>query len=195
MPKVQKLRKYKLRNEITPYEVPIREEEEVIVSTPPTSTSIVIEKGIENQKKEIKIKILSRGQRKRQEKRDHILTKLGVLPLKGMKISSSISSSLSNNNNNTNKENNSKKGKQKNFNSLLSELEATLPIENLNEVVRPAALPNKSNKIKKSIAIREIQRMKLVEEHPSFKSNPLLAMKTHIEQMIALKTQERMSKK
>lgn len=187
MPKVQKLRKYKLVNQLNPYEIPLKEENIIIPSlnneiegNKQTKTTINNVNTSSNN--------LSRGQRKRQEKRERVLTKLGVLPLKNMKNISdvnSISSSVGLNSN--------KQKKPKSINSLLSELEATLPTEN-NEIVRPAALPAKTNKIKKSIAVRETQRMKLVEEHPSFKADPLLAMKTHIEHMIALKTQQKNKK-
>jgi hypothetical protein len=45
-----------------------------------------------------------------------------------------------------------------------------------------------SNKMKKSIAMREAARMKLVQEHPAFQANPLDAVHKHLEQMLAMKT-------
>lgn len=173
MPKIQKLRKFKVASQSSPYSLPTEErvEEEYKFSNPhgneetdSTTTKVPLEKKV----------MLSRGQRKRQEKRERVLTKLGVVPLKGMK---------------TGAEQPAKPTKQKPFQALLSELEASIP-EN-KEVIRPAAVTLKTNKIKKSVAIRESQRMKLVEQHPNFIADPLQAMKSHIEQMIALKMENK----
>jgi hypothetical protein len=163
MPKIQKLRRFKMATQSDPYSLP---------SATGAGTGAGAEAEANNEQIENKKTIiLSRGQKRRQEKREKVLTKLGVVPLKGMKTGLVPS----------------KPQKQKPFQSLLSELEATLP--KTKEVVRPAAVSLKSNKIKKSVAIRESQRMKLVEQHPNFIADPLTAMKAHIEQMIALKIQ------
>lgn len=66
----------------------------------------------------------------------------------------------------------------------LSDIEASLPAA----VARPAALAIKTNKMKKAVAIRETERMKLVQQHPLFISNPLDAVKQHLQQMMASKT-------
>jgi hypothetical protein len=159
MPKIQKLRKFKMATQSDPYSLP---------SVAAGGAGAGGEEG-SNDQTEKKTIVLSRGQKRRQEKREKVLTKLGVVPLKGMKTGLEQP----------------KPQKQKPFQSLLSELEATLP--KTKEIVRPAAVTLKSNKIKKSVAIRESQRMKLVEQHPNFIADPLTAMRAHIEQMIALK--------
>ena len=41
--------------------------------------------------------------------------------------------------------------------------------------------------MKKEIAVREATRMKLVQNHPAFQADPLGALKTHLEQMTAMK--------
>ena len=138
------------------------------------------ENEIQQNEGENKKVVLSRGQRKRQERRERVLTKMGVVPLKNMKTGVVKP----------------KTPKQKPFQSLLSELESTIVSESptTTAMIRPAAITLKSNKIKKSVAIRESQRMKLVEQHPNFIANPLQAMRAHIEQMIALKMENKIQK-
>ncbi len=187
MPKVPKLRKYKLTSQADPYSVPTKGESDRSLSLSQSSETATssLSLSLSTSESHTSAPVLSRGQKRRQEKRERVLTKLGVLPLKGMKTAPTNTSNI--------------KIKQKkqtmNFDSLLSELEATLPTTSAEnaEVVRPAALTLKSNKIKKSVAIRETQRMKLVEQHPSFLSDPLQAMKAHIEHMIALKTKSKIN--
>eukprot|EP00607_Mallomonas_marina_P004168 CAMPEP_0182427438 /NCGR_PEP_ID=MMETSP1167-20130531/17174_1 /TAXON_ID=2988 /ORGANISM="Mallomonas Sp, Strain CCMP3275" /LENGTH=107 /DNA_ID=CAMNT_0024609667 /DNA_START=193 /DNA_END=516 /DNA_ORIENTATION=- len=67
---------------------------------------------------------------------------------------------------------------------LLKELESLLPDElDTDEKRKPDT--GKSNKSKKAIAMRETERMKLVQQHPSFQSDPLAAMKSHIQQLVS----------
>jgi hypothetical protein len=165
MPKIQKLRKFKVASQSASYDLP---------STNETRT----EDNLRDEENEGEKKvILSRGQRKRQEKRERVLTKMGVVPLKNMKTGVEKT----------------KAPKQKPFQALLSELEATIVSDN-SATIRPAAVTLKSNKIKKSVAIRESQRMKLVEQHPNFIADPLQAMRAHIEQMISLKMENKVRK-
>jgi len=79
-----------------------------------------------------------------------------------------------------------KREKKDAFNALLSELESSLPAAS--DVVRPAAGQSvKTNKLKKTLAVRETARMKLVQQHPAFVENPIDAVKKHIEHMLAMK--------
>jgi hypothetical protein len=153
MPKAAKLRKYRVSKQAEPYEVP-KEVEQTNTEGDKVVTS------------------LSKGQKKRQLKREKVMMKMGIIPVKGLKTAPETT-------------------KKKSFHFLLSELEASLPTES-DEVVRPAAAaPIKTNKMKKSVAVREVERMKLVQQHPSFKDDPIVAMKAHIEHMIALKKKSR----
>ena len=149
MPKAAKLRKYRVSKQSDPYEAP---QQEI-----PADDA-----------KGAKVTTLSKGQKKRQLRREKVMMKMGIIPLKGLKVASDA------------------KKKKKEYSFLLSELEKTLPSSS-DEVVRPAAAVVKSNKMKKSIAVREVERMKLVQQHPSFVEDPIDAMKAHIEHMIALK--------
>jgi hypothetical protein len=66
----------------------------------------------------------------------------------------------------------------------MSELEVALSSQN--DLVR-SSVSTQSNKMKKAVAIRETQRMKLVQQHPMFLENPLNAMKLHIEHLVSFK--------
>jgi hypothetical protein len=169
MPKIQKLRKFKLASQAASYDLPSNSETRA-------EESFGDNEGNQNEGENKKV-VLSRGQRKRQEKRERVLTKMGIVPLKNMKTGVVKP----------------KAPKQKPFQALLSELEATIVSESP-AMIRPAAVTLKSNKIKKSVAIRESQRMKLVEQHPNFIADPLQAMRAHIEQMIALKMENKVQK-
>lgn len=81
----------------------------------------------------------------------------------------------------------------------LSDLEATLKFDlssssesnnsiDAEKLIRPAAGSTiKSNKMKKSVAVREAARMKLVQQHPSFQENPIMAINLHLQQMLKKK--------
>ena len=43
------------------------------------------------------------------------------------------------------------------------------------------------NKLKKNIAIREVERMKIVQNHPIYIANPLEAITTHLQSMIDIR--------
>ena len=114
---------------------------------------------------------LSRGQRKRSERRLHKL---------GKWESSSVTKALS------------KKGEREEKESrMMSELEKTLKAEGgAAVVIKPAsASSGTTNKMKREIALREAERMKAVQEHPAFVSNPIAAVHTHLQQMLALRQQ------
>ncbi len=79
--------------------------------------------------------------------------------------------------------------------SMLSQLEATLkPVsDNKKDNIRPASLSTiKSNNMKKTVAIRESERLKLVQQHPQFKANPIEAVRMHISHMISMKEATKM---
>lgn len=152
MPKIQKLRKHVLAH--NPY------------------------KGVEatsNKEAEETQVVLSKGQKKRQLKKEKIRTKIGL-------ISPVFKNSL-------------KKKNAEAKDKLLSELESNLKM-NLNEdgdnntVIKAAADTSlKSNKMKKAVAVREAARMKLVQQHPAFIENPIAAINLHLQQMISNKLQ------
>lgn len=157
MPKVQKLRKHALAH--NPYK------------TAETSSA----SNIVAHKKEPsipEIKVLSKGQKKRLQKKERVMTKFGLI--------SPVFQSI-------------KKKKQEVHEALYSELESNLKHSLVNDtssngVIKPAAdISTKSNKMKKSVAVREAARMKLVQAHPSFIENPIAAINLHLQQMISNK--------
>lgn len=119
---------------------------------------------------------MSRGQRKRLERKQHVFQKLGKWEapvVTGAKLKAK------------------KREKKEKEDSLLSELERTLKgSETSGADIKPAAASLlTSNKMKREIALREAQRMRLVQEHPAFLADPFAAMRMHIEQSLALKHQ------
>ena len=79
--------------------------------------------------------------------------------------------------------------------SLLSQLEATLKPtnESKKDIIRPAGLSTiKSNSMKKTVAIRESERLRLVQQHPQFIANPIEAVRMHINHMISMKEAAKM---
>ena len=117
---------------------------------------------------------LSRGQKKRQAKKERVAIKLGKMPLKSVKT---------------------KPISKENVSLLLSELERSLPtIDSSEDLIRPAAFGT-TNKMKKSIAVREAQRMKLVQNHPAFLQDPIAAIKNHLEFVIQQKELKKKSSK
>lgn len=118
---------------------------------------------------------LSRGQRRRQLKKQKVLIKLGkadpILKHKNAYVD------------------------QTGFSHLLSDLESSLPAtdgpaDRSITIIAAAAVAGKTNKMKKQIAMRESQRMKLVQQHPSFIENPVAAINNHLQHLIAMRTAE-----
>lgn len=119
---------------------------------------------------------MSRGQRKRLERKQHVFQKLGKWEapvVTAQKLKSK------------------KREKRDKEDGLLSELERTLKgSEASGADIKPAAASVvTSNKMKREIALREAQRMRLVQEHPAFLADPFAAMRMHIEQSLVLKQQ------
>lgn len=57
----------------------------------------------------------------------------------------------------------------------------------------PAAMREtvvKSNKMKHKTAVKEAEHLKLVLQHPAYQSNPLAAIKTHLENTIGKQNQQ-----
>lgn len=154
MPKVQKLRKYRASKQSS---------DEVL-----GAAKEKLSKGNDGENTDNDTRALSKGQKKRRQKRASVMVKLGKME-PNLKFSASA-----------------KKEKRDIFNSMLSELESSLPTTNSSDV-RPAAVSAKSNKLKKSLAVRETQRMKLVQQHPAFVENATEAVRKHIEHMLATK--------
>jgi len=76
-----------------------------------------------------------------------------------------------------------------------SELESGIMAEANSEggsgtVIKAAAgVPALTNKMKKNVALREVERMKLVQAHPMYQSNPLDAIKNHLAHMNSVREQ------
>jgi len=116
---------------------------------------------------------LSRGQRKRNERKLHKLGKWESATLKEFsktKESKAVS----------------KAKLEKKESSMLSDFERVLKNE-AEVVIKPASASLCSNKMKREIALREAERMKAVQEHPDFLANPIAAMHAHLAQMLALR--------
>ena len=159
MPKIKKLRRHKVENTTQPYSDPNSDKIEKILDQ-------VDKNGGTSSSQNVS---LSRGQRKRQVRKERIMMKMGKTVIKTPQQEGNIHSSSSK--------------------LLLSELESTLS-EAASSVtaIRPSASSTvTSNKMKKEIAVREATRMKLVQNHPAFQADPLGALKTHLEQMTAIK--------
>lgn len=159
MPKIKKLRRHRVENTAQPYSDPNVDKIEQLLA----------DKEQNADRSSVQSVSLSRGQRKRQVRKERIMMKMGkpvkTTPQQDGNIHSS-SSKL-----------------------LLSELETTL-IEAAETAltIRPSASSTvTSNKMKKEIAVREATRMKLVQQHPAFQADPLGALKTHLEQMTAIR--------
>ncbi len=168
MPKVQKLRKHALAH--NPYktsEVVDSSKRNVLVHKETSSTNESSAAG----------KILSKGQKKRLQKKEKVMTKIGL-------ISPVFQSTL-------------KKQKKEEKDALYSELETNLKLNlatdnSNNAIIKPAADTSmKSNKMKKAVAVREAARMKLVQQHPAFKENPIAAINLHLQQMISNKQEKK----
>ena len=159
MPKIKKLRRHKVENTTQPYSDPNSDKIERILDQ-------VDKNGGTSSSHNVS---LSRGQRKRQVRKERIMMKMGKTVIKTPQQEGNIHSSSSK--------------------LLLSELESTLSdAANSVTAIRPSASSTiTSNKMKKEIAVREATRMKLVQNHPAFQADPLGALKTHLEQMTAIK--------
>ena len=159
MPKIKKLRRHKVENTTQPYSDPNADKIEKILDQVDKNGSTASSQSVS----------LSRGQRKRQVRKERIMMKMGKTIMKTPQQEGNIHSSSSR--------------------LLLSELESTLT-EAASSVtaIRPSASSTiTSNKMKKEIAVREATRMKLVQQHPAFQADPLGALKTHLEQMTAIR--------
>lgn len=156
MPKIGKLRQHKIKH--NPYGTGEEEKDDGLSVANPGADAL-----------------LSKGQKRRLLRKNHVMQKLGL------KSKEEILASL--------KKKQNKAGTKEKTNSMFSSLEATLkPLESTSdgdEPIRPAAgCTVKSNKMKKSIAVRETARMKLVQQHPSFQENPISAINQHLQQML-----------
>lgn len=115
---------------------------------------------------------MSRGQRKRTERKQQVYQKLGKweAPILNARKQKAL------------KEHDRDSG-------MLSDFEKTLKSEVSGANIKPASISQvTSNKMKKEIAMREAERMHAVLEHPAFKANPFAAVHMHIQQMLALKS-------
>lgn len=165
MPKIQKLRNHALAH--NPYKT-------TSSASSARSTVLVHKNEKTNGADASGEKVLSKGQKKRLQKKEKVMTKIGL-------ISPVFQSAQL------------KKKKKEEDNALYSELEATMKLNlasdsSNNGVIKAAADTSmKSNKMKKSVAVREAARMKLVQQHPAFMENPIAAINLHLQQMISNK--------
>lgn len=158
MPKVQKLRKYRTAKQSSDQVMGVSAK----TAQPEPANAAAAGSTQEHE-------VLSKGQKKRRQKRASLMVKMGMLE-PDLKFTAASA----------------RREKKDAFNALLSELESTLPAAS--DVVRPAAgQVVKTNKLKKTLAVRETQRMKLVQQHPAFLESPLAAVTKHIQHMLAMK--------
>lgn len=158
MPKIKKLRQHRVADTAQPYSDPNAEKVDKILDQ-------ISKNGVASSTAS-----LSRGQRKRQVRKERIMMKMGKTVVKTTpQQDGNIHSSSAK--------------------VLLSELETTLTeAADSATAIRPSASSTiTSNKMKKEIAVREATRMKLVQQHPAFQADPLGALKTHLEQMTAIR--------
>ena len=168
MPKIQKLRKYRTAKQASDQYLGAGSNT-AENSTTPAAAAVA---GGTNDSKNTSAsqESLSKGQKKRRQKRASLMVKLGMVAPE-LKYSAAAA----------------KKEKKDAFNALLSELESSLPTAN--DVIRPAAAESvRTNKLKKTLAVRETARMQLVQQHPAFVQDPLAAVTKHIEHMLAMKS-------
>ena len=126
---------------------------------------------------------LSKGQKRRQLRNNQVLRKLGKDSTFTMK-----------------QNDDPVKNKKVDFALLLNELESSLPIQMESEKYEKAIASIRTNKMKKTVAVRETERMKLVQQHPAFQSDPIAAMKSHIEMLVssskpAIKNEDKLKNK
>ncbi|GMI57245.1 hypothetical protein ScalyP_jg6879 [Parmales sp. scaly parma] len=123
-------------------------------------------------------KSLSKGQQKRQARRDEFLRKLET-----------VNSSLSLDSNKKMK-NPSSIGLDKSF--VCTEMFNTNAEGTTTTTSPPKPKPKPksttSNKKKKQVAIHELEQLKLVLQHPSFVENPFATIQSHLENTLAAKT-------
>jgi hypothetical protein len=137
---------------------------------------------------ESEIQPLSRGQKKRQERKEHIMQKIGLkqpvlkFPAPG-----------SNNTGSTTlrklpKETDSNKGiDDMETDDLDDHGEEAQSLDAQLQLLAPSSSAITSNKLKKQVAIREATRLKVVQQHPVFLEDPLSAIQKHL-QLITGKT-------
>jgi biopolymer transport protein ExbD len=137
MPKIKKLRRHKVVDTTQPYtDINTDKYEQILIKG---DNKVATEQSLS----------LSRGQRKRQVRKERIMLKMGKPIARTVQQEGNIHSSSSK--------------------LLLSELETTLKesadsIANSVAIIRPSASSAiTSNKMKKEIAVREVTRMKLVQ--------------------------------
>jgi hypothetical protein len=170
MPKIQKLRKYRTAKQAS--DQVLGATHTLTHSHPDQASGAVATSSSSSSSTPADTTLsLSKGQKKRRQKRASLMVKLGMVE-PDLKFSAAKAQAQAQ--------------KKSVFNALLSELESSLPAAS--DVVRPAAAQSvKTNKLKKTLAVRETQRMKLVQQHPAFVENPIDAVKKHIEHMLAMK--------
>lgn len=168
MPKIQKLRKYRTAKQASDQ---VLGATHTLTHSHPDQASGAVATSTSTSTPADTTLSLSKGQKKRRQKRASLMVKLGMVE-PDLKFSAAKAQAQAQ--------------KKSVFNALLSELESSLPAAS--DVVRPAAAQSvKTNKLKKTLAVRETQRMKLVQQHPAFVENPIDAVKKHIEHMLAMK--------
>ena len=125
---------------------------------------------------------LSKGQKKRHDKKQKVMQKLGIVPNKLVQLQAK----------NKAKNNRDDEKEKLLFSNLEVEMKKVLE-NSANEnggdaKIQAAANQKVTNKFKKAVAIREAERMRLVQNHPIYNENPILATQMHIEQMLKNKT-------
>ena len=132
---------------------------------------------------------LSKGQKKRLERKKIIMQKIGL-------VAPDLRS-------------NHRKHPKNKFESLYSELEASMHTHGMMvdasderadadgkiSIIPAASSGIKSNKLRKAVAIRETQRMRLVQQDPLFLLDPIAATTQHLLQIASNKQQQQQQQK
>lgn len=174
MPKVQKLRKHSTAALSAPYVAPaagtgktsalLQKSGKAAATTTSTATaSAAAAAGTGTGATSAAQKVtLSRGQKKRLDKKTRLLN--------AKRRSEAYAQALS-------------KAAVAQSGFLFSELESSLPQKE--DVVRPSASAPRSNKMKGRVAVREVERMRLIQQHPAFQRDPMAALRAHLEHVVA----------
>ncbi len=201
MPKITTTKRSHQSLGFHPYRTNKEEDDEVKatkinINAPTASKKTSIEDDSDDDDKKDGSGGLSRGQKKRQERKDKVMQKLG---LKQPQLKNQPPSA-NNNTNQTNKPQPSQSQQQsleKAQAILLSTLdemqEESMDTEAVEErhareqaflALATSSAAISTNKLKKEVAIRESNRIKQVQKHPSFQENPINAIQQHLQQMV-----------
>lgn len=129
---------------------------------------------------------LSRGQRKRLQRKEKVMIKIGLLQPNLKTAATHTADKTGDKSKKTTKAASTTDIPASSFAFTLQEM--TTNNEEYQQHDNHHALPNTiitSNKLKKEVAIRESNRIKAVQAHPVFQENPIAAIHQHLQQLLA----------